>query len=990
MQERYTTTRPGTIPRSVSTESLRRSFRGNKISDTGNKRSSSLSPMPKIGFTRDYVSSLKEDDDMLQDLDNLLRNRLSIASKAHSGTDKLRGSLDREKTHRLSLSSRGQSITNHFHKNDISHSRTGEDPGQIMVSLDTCTNSISEEGDHEEEYDFLENAEEAEEEAEEEDFANVDELDGPISSSSSRLPSLNIKFKNKAQRFSENEGYMDFKQSDLDEIDYNMPVGKELQRRLDKCAARIDSSSSYRSISQEKLDWNLKLFYGLRHEIDKWFALVDYAHLSKLQHQFHCVVHDCDMFLVDTELAKHKVNDLMMNLPNNLMSLTYISLGNCGDVNNISQHMELIKRNCLLIGSKFDTIISYFKDIASSCRDDKADLNKKSSLLFYASTIIYVTTCVCLEYRENEVEFEYVSDIIESIDKSDLLLFLTQYIESWRWSSRLSMRIRNVIDIFFKLLILQFGDESLYHEFKIKLYRFHGLKPPAGNSKILKISPIHYQAFQEDISSRYPSFKLPDAGLPKEIDKSSSLSQFLEIPRPKAKNPMNLNLSEPNQHLATPAPTPPDSPTLLSGHPGIKSRTSLQTNMAYPNLYPSDDEDDHDALDKISPHNTSNDRKGVSVPHSITEASKILSHNVDISLSVKQIWNERDRFMAIERGWSGDPQVPEDKYDYLALDTNTLDDEFKDCILTMKRIEKYYSCSLPYFSSLVFALSRIIESNMSNPIQPIDEFEGKNKIVDHVSSFEIVRAKETSLGSSCGIIYLLLKWFKLNHILKSENFAVLAYDSKIMNIAIDLLYKYSEQYVNIVTNKIIRARHSFWEECMKLNDNYFINDTKGNNTIDLGTPEYNINMLTSFTLLWKIIRKVTGSKTQRLKDLPLSIGTLFKKYYVILNMDIYHPILKITKELTPFKNKRWKSEHMELISGVYLYEKLELTDCWVTGKDISGELSDSYGQEIALRALVQCYNFQRYKDSMERLGYHTKENISSHDLLNKDTEDLQM
>ena len=63
---------------------------------------------------------------------------------------------------------------------------------------------------------------------------------------------------------------------------------------------------------------------------------------------------------------------------------------------------------------------------------------------------------------------------------------------------------------------------------------------------------------------------------------------------------------------------------------------------------------------------------------------------------------------------------------------------------------------------------------------------------------------------------------------------------------------------------------------------------------------------------------------------------------------------------------------MELISGVFLYEKLPLTDNWITGKDISGEINDAYGQEIALRAMLQFYNFYHYKSTMEQCGYDNK------------------
>lgn len=80
---------------------------------------------------------------------------------------------------------------------------------------------------------------------------------------------------------------------------------------------------------------------------------------------------------------------------------------------------------------------------------------------------------------------------------------------------------------------------------------------------------------------------------------------------------------------------------------------------------------------------------------------------------------------------------------------------------------------------------------------------------------------------------------------------------------------------------------------------------------------------------------------------------------------------------------------MELISGVFLYEKLELLDNWVTGKDVTGELGDACGQEIAMRALLQFYNFLHYEKSMEDLGYSERSN-SSLSLLNKESEYLGM
>ncbi|QLQ79658.1 hypothetical protein HG537_0C03060 [Torulaspora globosa] len=790
-------------------------------------------------------------------------------------------------------------------------------------------------------------------EGEDEDFANVDEIDGPISA--------NIQEMN----------------GTMDEIDYNMPVDAEFQKSLDERAAEIDKSSTFRPISIPKVEWSLQDFNGLGIVVPEWFCASDFSFFPILQAEFDKKVFESDKFLNDSKFASNVISRLvknaLVNPASGLLALTYISLGTFASADSVDRHMELIRRNNLMLCSEVPNLVELFKTIAVDCRDNSENLKESSILLFYSSTILYFICSVCIDLREEN--FREVQDTIASFDKAEILQFLTRYIEHWRWNSRLSMRIRNIINLLYKLLVLQFGDRNLHKRTKEYICELHGIKRSNNSgTRQCTISPLHYHAFREDITARFPDYVTPTGGLPADGDNSNSLSQFLEIPRSKVKNPMNLSLAVPEQHLATPAPSPPDSPSTMQANPNFRTRKSFQTNMAYPCLYPSDDEDGKDELSERIELNGNGGSSDVIVPYSIQEASKILSENVDIKLSVKQLWHERKLFMMTERGWKVD--LTSDPFKYSLEKQQTKEIEI------MNRIDSYYANCLPSLNSLVFVLLQTVESNFTNINYRHADFTDDDKISPLMPRLEINRTKEISMRSSLGIIFLLLKWFKLSHILKFEHFAVLLNDSRYVQISTSILSKNADDYTDCIYNRMLSPSTDFWKHCSNFNPIY--QQAYASNTTD-----YNTVMLSSFSYMLKILRKVIGNKTERLKELPLSVGTLFKKYYRVFNLDIYHPILRIVKELTPFKNKRWKSEHMELISGVFLYERLELVDNWVTGKDISGELSDACGQEIALRALLQFYNFLHYETAMGDLGYSQRNNANT-SLLNREAEYIGM
>lgn len=870
------------------------------------------------------IPANESDDPLLRDLDNILRNKLKMGTESPviSRNSSLKNlgavSNSNNQVFMKELGLNGDIATmnqNGFRNLDAADNDAGDDLSDEETGI----------------------------EEDDDEFVNVDEIDGLVST---RLPE---KFISKDHKNNEN-------------IDYNLPANRDFQKGIDKRVAELENGIASKTRPQLKIDWEFKDFYELANEIPDWFSVSDYNQLPQTKTNFAKQVPDTTRFAKDDSYADKIIDKLTSKLATdlvpNITALVYISMGNFGYSESMEEQLKLIRRNNILLTKNLRNIMDAFKIIAICCRDDNTNLKKQTVSLFYASTILYMVVNVCIELRDsNPIE---VTKAIQVFDDAKMLQFLTHYIEYWRWNSRLSMRIRNIISLLFKLFLLQFGDMNLHKKVKENLYKFHGLKRTEKSSQKLSVSPLNFQAFKDDITSRFPNFDIDIKELPYPIDNSYSLSQFLEIPRSKAKSSLNSTLPVPETHLATPAPSPPMSPILTHFNEGIRTRKSFQTNMAYPYLYPSDEESDNVLSEKISTGLDSDQHENdVFVPHSIEEAASILTANLEIKLSIKQLWNERDLFMATERGWEKD-EISE-KYDYsIVQNSNNLEE-----INIMRRIDSYYEDCLPSFNSLIFVLCQILESNLNNIEYKESELPSGFTIESLTAQLEIVKAKETSLRASVGIFFLLLKWFKLNHVLKFEQFAVLLFDSGYVTTCSAVLGKYALVYVDKIFSQTISSSHTFWKVCSSFNPIY----NKSYSMRGVQNNKINESMLVTLTYLLKVLRKVTGSKTHRLKILPLSMGALFKQYYSVFNLDIYHPILKIIKELTPFKNKRWKSEHMDLISGVFLYERLDLVDNWVTGKDISGELMDAYGQEIAMRALIQFYNFEHYDVSMEDLGY---------------------
>ncbi|CDO96451.1 unnamed protein product [Kluyveromyces dobzhanskii CBS 2104] len=817
-----------------------------------------------------------------------------------------------------------------------------------------------------------------EEDEDDSEFANVDEIDGPISPSSS-TGILKDYFQGQE---SHNNGQSSPKQlkkipddsNDVEKIipnedisaeeDNNLPVDDALKKLLQEKAEEIERGDTSHSFTKPSLDWVASDFYSLFHELPEWFIQKDYNCLKTAKVCFE-KSYDCTKFVEEHQYALQVITELGRKLELNsmdmktLLCLSYIAFGTFQETSSYFHHLDILRRNNTLLMTISKAILPCFIKHADCCRVKNSNLQQYNTLLFYSSTIIYFMTNIAIDQRN--MHKKSINEFITDVQSFDIMIFLTKYVDQWRWRSRLSMRIRNIIILFHKVLLLQFGAEDHYNEVKKFVHEVHDITKKEFSASNLSVSPLEYAAFREDIISRFPSSELPQPTYPSILDNPNSLSQFLEIPRPRSRSTSNQSLAEPQVHIATPAPSPPSSPTNSNGP---KSRKSFQANLSYPAFFPTSGDFDTGVVDELSNKLNIAVQETV-LPYNTQEAIEILSKSVHIKLSTKQLWHERKLFMIQERGWKNTKNTEKDPFTYSSMKCEEAE--------TMDRVESYYADALPYLSSLIYVLLETIETCASNKFY-FEQNYTQEETNELQPQLELIRSKEISMKSSTAILFLLLKWFKLSHFLKFEYLCSLIYDSKFISTSVCILHSFTEEYQNKIYGKYLQPTHSFWRECSLFNVQY--ENTLAVSIANETATQLNLKMLNSEVYLLRILSKVTGKKTQRLKDLPLNVSNIFKSLYSVYNLKVYHPMLKIIHELAPFKNKRWRADHMELISGVFLHERLNLTDNWITGKDITGEINDAYGQEIALRAMLQFYNFYHYKRTMEHCGYNDKSSNS--------------
>lgn len=199
-------------------------------------------------------------------------------------------------------------------------------------------------------------------------------------------------------------------------------------------------------------------------------------------------------------------------------------------------------------------------------------------------------------------------------------------------------------------------------------------------------SPLDYHLFRQEITSKYPAYNPPPPLVPLELENNSILpplpnhssrivGPYGSIPGSSTAtvNGSGASILYQPVHIATPAPSPPPSPSGPGGKAGKKQ--NYQTNQNFPFLYPPLDGTSNNLGGKgsagLQDILVGKKWEGSDVPASILEAGKLFASRMRMTRGMKQLWQERERFMKYERGWA---ELERNKVDTELDDETELDD----------------------------------------------------------------------------------------------------------------------------------------------------------------------------------------------------------------------------------------------------------------------------------------------------------------------------
>ncbi|XP_033744924.1 LOW QUALITY PROTEIN: striatin-interacting protein 1-like [Pecten maximus] len=218
---------------------------------------------------------------------------------------------------------------------------------------------------------------------------------------------------------------------------------------------------------------------------------------------------------------------------------------------------------------------------------------------------------------------------------------------------------------------------------------------------------------------------------------------------------------------------------------------------------------------------------------------------------------------------------------------------------------------------------------------------------------DVNRHKEVIVKSISGLLLLLLKNFKLNHIYQFEFLS----QHLVFANCIPLVLKFFNQ--NIMS--YIGAKNSIpvldFPRCV-VGDPVELTAEALENGDD--QPFCWRNLFSCINLL-RILNKLTKWKHSRtmmlvvFKSAPILKRALKVKHAM---MQLY--ILKLLKMQTKYLGRQWRKSNMKTMSAIYQKVRHRLNDDWAYGNDMDARPWDFQAEECALRACVDRFNNRRY------------------------------
>ncbi|CAK5262962.1 unnamed protein product [Mycena citricolor] len=482
---------------------------------------------------------------------------------------------------------------------------------------------------------------------------------------------------------------------------------------------------------------------------------------------------------------------------------------------------------------------------------------------------------------------------------------------------------------------------------------------------------------------------------------------------------------------ATPAPSPPPIP---QNQPKPKKQ-QYQTDQSRPFLFP---------FGMSGP--TRLDKDARLVPFAVDEADRLYHKHMYVSLALWQMYRTRQECMTAESGLEKMPGSEGEAEDSIVFKERDAAEPFPDVALLDAKLAEIpddpnassserrrakerkedlmrlkRNTGLPIIPNMVLVLLKFLlatvtaTSNMQpppaqgppsassvfppgpgfgmSPDQPLPPSLSSDDI-------DVMRHREVTSKAISAILLLLLKWFKVSHIMKFHYLGQLLLDS---NCLLLILKLFSVQDVSqTVISRADCPDNNFFRYCML---NFSKNPqpadsqqrptrytTKKSRMLPNGEKhEEDIDMVTDFS--WrnffslinfaKIVQKLSKSRGHRIWLLiQYKSSPVLKRALKIQHPMLQLHILKIIKSQVPFCGRKWRQSksNMKIITSIYLNCRPDLRDEWLSGTEVE-DATDAQAQEHALRHLVKFYNNKRYGPVATQHGpQHRRSGSMSHHL----------
>ncbi|XP_025108660.1 striatin-interacting protein 1 homolog isoform X1 [Pomacea canaliculata] len=218
---------------------------------------------------------------------------------------------------------------------------------------------------------------------------------------------------------------------------------------------------------------------------------------------------------------------------------------------------------------------------------------------------------------------------------------------------------------------------------------------------------------------------------------------------------------------------------------------------------------------------------------------------------------------------------------------------------------------------------------------------------------DVNRHKEIIVKAISGLLLLLLKHFKLNHIYQFE------FTSQHLVFAncIPLVLKFFNQ--NILS--YVSAKNSVpaldFPKCV-LGDHQEL--TAENIENGDGAAYCWRNIFSCINLL-RILNKLTKWKHSRTMMLVVfKSAPILKRALKVRQAMLQLYVLKLLKLQTKYLGRQWRKSNMKTMSAIYQKVRHRLGDDWAYGNDMDARPWDFQAEECALRACVDRFNNRRY------------------------------